>query len=63
MQSVALPPKRDVVMYSRITEDNKRFLEDYAAKVDVSQAALIEHIINYFRANVDSNKRKSGKRH
>lgn len=54
--NLAMPEKRDVILYTRVTQENKRFLEDLAEKEEVSQAALIEHIINCYKNA--SNKRK-----
>jgi len=52
-----LPSKRDVVLYARVTEQNKTFLAKVAKKEDISESALVDHIINWYK-NV-SNKRKS----
>ena len=53
-----LPSKRKTVLYARVTEENKSFLERFATKADVSESALIDHIITWFKSKNASNKRK-----
>jgi len=53
-----LPSKRDTVLYARVTKQNKSFLEKFAGKSEVSESALIDHIITWFKSKNASNKRK-----
>jgi len=42
-------PKRDVVLFARITKQNKNFIKSLADKEDVKEAALVDFIISSFR--------------
>ena len=55
--NLVLPSKRDVVLYARVTEQNKTFLAKAAKKEEISESALVDHIINWYKNA--SNKRKS----
>jgi len=53
----AIPAKRNVVLYARVTEKNKTFLAKAAKKEGVSESALVDHVLDWYRNA--SNKRKS----
>jgi len=55
---LVVPEKRLTVLYSRITEKNKKFLEKVAAKKGVSESVLVDHIISTYRNENASNKKK-----
>lgn len=54
------PERRDSILYTRITETNKRFIVDLAEREEVSESALVDHIIMLFRtAHAGDNKKSS----
>jgi len=58
-EATMLPEKRTDILFSRITRENKRFLEKAADHKGVSEAVLVDHILTIFRTKNVSDKKKS----
>ena len=59
MDGLSIPAKRTEVLYSRVTSQNKKFIQRIAGRQEVSESALVDFILESFRKNYDSNKKKS----
>ncbi len=55
---MALPSKRTEILYTRITERNKKFVRKLAEKQSISESALVDYIIDKFRKDHACNKKK-----
>lgn len=53
--------KRNAVMYVRIKEINKKFIEDFADSLDVSASILVDCILDEWK-KVNAGKRRKIKR-
>lgn len=53
-----LPEKRKDILYSRITSTNKEFLQMLADREQISESALVNHIIDFFREHAEVKKQK-----
>lgn len=54
-----LPEKRTEILYSRITPVNKQFIEGVAEAENVSESALVNHLLNLAREQNARNPKKS----
>jgi hypothetical protein len=53
------PEKREAILYTRITPENKKFIEALANTEKVSESALVDHIIMLFRTAHAGEQKKS----
>lgn len=53
---LSMPDKRKAILYARITEENKKFLDSYATGQGVSLSVLLDSIIENIKTSNDSTK-------
>jgi len=56
MVDLNIPERRNQTIYAKITETNKSFVADLAAEEGVSEAELLDLLIENYRMNYVSNK-------
>lgn len=60
---MSLPKKRDAILYVRVTEENKKFVEKQGNKLGVSDSAYVDDLLDKERAKKRvSRKKKLSKR-
>lgn len=55
---VRAPEKRDCVLYVRVSEKNKKFVETQAAKADVSESYFVDAILDEWRKKSNARNKK-----
>lgn len=59
---LARTEKRDAVLYVRVKQDNKDFVEVLAAMKDVCSSVIVDEILDQMREDFDRNNRQPRKR-
>ena len=55
---MSLPEKRDAILYVRIKPVNKEFVEDLADRQEVSEALVVDHIIEEYKNDARNKKKR-----
>ena len=53
-----IPERRDSILYTRVTAENKKFIEELSEFEGVSESALVDHILMLFRTSYAGNTKK-----